>query len=402
MPLSSVQLSLLIAIILAIPILHSEPKAIAASPLNGSNLADEALGRLLLQLTPSLPDTLAVSANGVPASLPIELFPGSFLEGFPLVGSFAQQEPLAQGSNLTVSPELYNLRAGSGTVLMNAASNHGGLSTWIQFANASPRVPGVAGYPNVRYGFNPFCGDPISGSCSSALSGRLALPMQVALLPDIWASVSYTTEAGLGPATPFDLAFDLWLTHDRYARTVGPGDVELMIWLYSSSPAIQPPDLPGRPPLLVQFPSSPVGPAGNSVYRGTQWVGRGGWDIAFLTPANSPSHATDAWVDLSAALASLPWVLGAGTAGTGMDSLYLEGISLGSEFLLPMSGGPASYGWQLSSYSLLVGTQPESYTVMGESSLAEWTGLVGNWNQVLTGLIPSEGSSQVAASVRPL
>ncbi|MGB9857478.1 MAG: GH12 family glycosyl hydrolase domain-containing protein [Dictyoglomaceae bacterium] len=88
----------------------------------------------------------------------------------------------------------------------------------------------VHGYPEVYYGYKPWAAHGTSIE-------KLVLPKKVSEFPDVLFNLKYNVwyERNL----PINFAMETWITKDLYQKTVNPGDIEMMVWLYANklSPA---------------------------------------------------------------------------------------------------------------------------------------------------------------------
>jgi hypothetical protein len=80
----------------------------------------------------------------------------------------------------------------------------------------------VLAYPEVVYGRKPW-------SNKSFETRALALPADVSNLPEIHALINHVI---VHSTTGVNAAFDIWLLKTGESKPPGPGDVEIMIWLY--------------------------------------------------------------------------------------------------------------------------------------------------------------------------
>jgi Glycosyl hydrolase family 12 len=263
-----------------------------------------------------------------------------------------------------VYPGLYNAApGGSGSIVVSQTRTSGPLQASVNFSHIVAEHGGVVGFPEIQYGAKPWCaGAPCP---RPPISPALTLPVRLSALPPLWASVTYSMLSPTpGPSTPFDLAFDLWLTRGPDQSSAGRGDVEVMGWLYYSSSSL----LPGIPIGTLSLDTSPASSVGHTqwavyVQHGARSDDPSQWTIVYLV-LETPSPNSSLNVDLGALLRGAEAALstsfpadwnedGRGDAEN-PAALYLDDIELGSEFL-PMSSGAtggARYSWGLSAYSL--------------------------------------------------
>jgi len=295
---------------------------------------------------PSPPTAAPVTLGGsFPAgTLPaVQIVPLSAAHGFPIAGTAAEPEATATSAHATAIAGLYNLASGTGGVFLNATPSGAGITTSVALGSIATKRDGVVGYPNLRYGYDPFCGCG-PATATSAESPGLPLPATVGGFRSWWASVAFAAAPGGTTGATYDIAFDLWLTHDRYAAGADPGDVEIMVWLYLSDPSILPPSALGAVPTGPSLPG----------FTASTWQATGGWTTVYFFAASDRLPVQSTSIDLNAILHEAAIILGEGGVGGGStwESLYVEGIDLGSEFLAGPAGAPVRYDWTLSAYQL--------------------------------------------------
>jgi hypothetical protein len=287
---------------------------------------------------------------------------------YSIVGSTADPTPRPViAGNAFAYPDLYNAApGGSGSVLLADPGSAGSFRASVNFTQVTTGRDGVVGYPELQYGTKPWC--PSAPCAAPPVSSALALPLPLARLPPLKATVAYTSSApAQGPRTPYDVAFDLWLTQGPNQSSVGRGDIEAMFWLFYNDPSI----LPGAPAGLPAVVNSGDGAGGSGawdayVQHANRSDGPDHWTIVYLVQeAPRPSGSLE--VDLGELLAGAERVLLDGFPGAwgpkgaiGVEdprALYLNDVELGSEFLPAPSptGGSARYEWGLTEYALHVG-----------------------------------------------
>ena len=119
---------------------------------------------------------------------------------------------------------MWNLKSASGSAEMSYC---GGAFSYSQdLVDITEINPGswVAGYPEVWIGYKPWAG-------LGTPEPPLPLTVSDVLKSNITISVEYKVDIP-DPSLPFDFAFDIWVTKTPNQRSVGPGEQEIMIWLY--------------------------------------------------------------------------------------------------------------------------------------------------------------------------
>ncbi|MGC8583321.1 MAG: GH12 family glycosyl hydrolase domain-containing protein [Thermoproteus sp.] len=202
----------------------------------------------------------------------------------------------------------------------------------------NPYAP-VLGYPSARYG----C-DPLFGACT-ATEPPLKLPLP-ATNADAVIEVDYSVQPGNCDVT--DFSYDIWFTK---GPGLSPGDLELMLWMYYTTPLSQ------------SAPSPYWSPAGSytaSVYvngarvdmpiKAFLHVDQSSWSVlilAFERPVKSGSVALS--------IGDLVRIAEKALNGTGIniDRLSLVSIDVGIEFDGPpnklLSCSYEIYRWALAS-----------------------------------------------------
>lgn len=333
----------------------------------------------------------------------------------PTPGPYAVQESPSAPAPTAVTagdsfvyPGVYNAASGSsGSVLIQNPGGSGPLRASVNFSRVAPAQEGVVGYPEIQYGAKPWCA--VAPCPQPPLAPSLHLPMPLAKLPPLAADVAYSLSAAPGaPVTPFDLAFDLWLTQQPHPSQATRGDVEAMFWLDYSDPSI----LPGnssRDGSVAVADATPSGSARWDVFTQDADLAAGTdhWTVVYLV-LETPRPSASVELDLGAMLRTVATVLAeefpgswsvAGRTGTEDPlALYLEDVELGSEFLpAPRTvPGRADYVWELSRYSLRVGTEAVgSAPAGGASSAVAWLPTYAG-----PGLLPAAGGSALSV-LRP-
>ncbi len=133
------------------------------------------------------------------------------------------QSPVQVGRYI-MQINMWNLKSASGSAEMSYCD---GAFTYSQDLVDITEINSrswVAGYPEVWIGYKPWAGLGTPGS-------PLPLTVSDVLKSDITIRVEYGVDVP-DPSLPFDFAFDIWVTKTPNQRSVGPGEQEIMIWLY--------------------------------------------------------------------------------------------------------------------------------------------------------------------------
>jgi BON domain/Glycosyl hydrolase family 12 len=250
--------------------------------------------------------------------------------------------------DLNLSGDLWNLASGSsGTVEMMAS---GSLRASVDFKKVVTKSLGIAGYPNLTYGWQP------NGGGSSSLASLLPLPVQISSLPNLWSIVNYALNPPSAWLCPIDFAYDIWITKSRDSTAVFNNDVELMIWLYASD--ILPPI--GLTPVET-FHDVPTLINGTLTYPTWKaYIGRNREGAATTVSLVLTSKATRASVGvnigqsidkmISVLVKSSPY-LGLTWTREDLEKYYVNNVSLGSEFGY---SGACQYSFTIATYCLAI------------------------------------------------
>ena len=126
-----------------------------------------------------------------------------------------------------ITPYPWNMKAWSGEIVVEYNGSALKATVDAKYSQKfNPYAP-VLGYPSARYG----C-DPLFGACTSTRP-PLVLPVP-ALNADALMTLEYAVEPGNCSVT--DFSYDIWLTK---GPGLGPGDLELMLWMYYTTPLAQ-------------------------------------------------------------------------------------------------------------------------------------------------------------------
>jgi len=135
---------------------------------------------------------------------------------------------LPQGATAMISPMLWNLVGGSGNVTMVLSDGH--LAVYVNITGVVRAISftPVVGFPDIMYGdysWGPFY------TMTSTYS-FLRLPMPTGQVPSLWSIVNYSLSLREGSYN--DFSYDIWLVRHPGATSLGPSDVELMLWMYAN------------------------------------------------------------------------------------------------------------------------------------------------------------------------
>jgi hypothetical protein len=200
-----------------------------------------------------------------------------------------------------------------------------------------PLTP-VAAYPELIYGWSPFLGR------SSRQTRDLRFPIAVARRPDLLLGTDYRLCGSCLSRGPIDLAYDLWISRDRFPVWCGHGSapppgcvpipssaIEVMIWL-AHSPRFHP---AGRP--------QPFSPGGRLRFRAYVCESCSHDIVSFVLAGSAAGPLPRGLLRGSLALPLDDFLAGALHA-LGRSGGYLNGIELGSE-VAPASEGDAVRFW---------------------------------------------------------
>jgi len=250
---------------------------------------------------------------------------------------------------LAISINMWNLESAEGTAVMTYHVN-GTISFTAELRDLKIEDPEswVLGYPEVYYGYNPWSLSGVYGR------DNFKLPAKVDELPLTDVIVNYTISK-VQKSLPLNFAFDIWLTKEEFSRQVGPGDVELMIWLYSDhmSPA----------GVNYQNITLPVVLNGQSLDNSWEvWIGKIYESWLIVTLRSSHPLIGHVKINLNEYLDTVDNML-KGLKISSITQHYLESIHLGSEFGSPFTKN-ASFAWKLYELTFsLPKPQETTYTI---------------------------------------
>ncbi|MHB8405128.1 MAG: hypothetical protein ACYDCJ_06875 [Gammaproteobacteria bacterium] len=268
-------------------------------------------------------------------------------------GSGTQNVPLMVGA---FSPNLYNVNCSpSSKISGDLITTFDGttLETSSTLQSVTNNNPGVAGYPEIIYGYSPWKG------LTTTEYPLLQFPIEISNLPPIVSlaqtSVCINNPSTCTPGLKQDVAYDLWITHAKNpyctpatpnCSPIGASDLELMIWLYHST--TQPP--------AGSFWKSITAP----VWINGQLHNDNKWDayicysgdcqkwtlVSLILSDTSPQKEVVIYPDdlVSKVINSISTL-------SSLNSGWLNGIEFGTEFNPPTYGGNARFDWEVSKYS---------------------------------------------------
>lgn len=217
-----------------------------------------------------------------------------------------------------ITPYPWNMKTWSGEIVVEYNGSALRAEVDAEYSQKfNPYAP-VLGYPSARYG----C-DPLFGACTST---RQPLPLPVpALNADALMTLKYAVEPGSCNVT--DFSYDIWLTK---GPGLGPGDLELMLWMYYTTPLAQ--SAPGPYWAPAGSYKMPVYVNGTSVDMPVEaflHVSSSGWSVlilAFKEPIRRGS--------VTVSLRDLMDIAKRALNGTSIDigGLKLTSIDVGMEF----------------------------------------------------------------------
>ncbi|BCU67777.1 endoglucanase [Sulfolobales archaeon HS-7] len=272
--------------------------------------------------------------------------------------SLYSYSPLKYGG---INTDLWNLSSASGNVTMCV---NGTLRANVNLTSISEKDPNdvVAGYPEIGYGRN--LEDESWGP-----EEYLYFPLELNKFVSFNYSASISYRLNVPKNLPNDFSFDFWVENrPSPGHSPGPGDLEVMIWLYHT-PSLYP---AGDPYLTLTLPVTV-----NGVTENVEWTiynGTGGANTRILTfESDEPVDSGTVLIDLSYFFEEVE-LLG------NYSSFFLMGVELGTEF------GTFNGGAHLSLYVYNYTLQNKSYGI----------------ELVTSSPVPSSSTSQpVTASTSP-
>ena len=326
--------------------------------------------------------TLTSSIAALSINQEIGLIPAqNVFQGLSLTNTSNKTYPTAHLGPALLSDNLWGLSSSlleTGQVTMNYSPNQGLLSNSITLGQMN-MTGGVAGYPEIQYGFSP------NSSNYSDPGGTTLFPMKLGNLTHFedsggfWSVVNYLITPA-PPPNPVDFTYDIWITSNNAPTGISSTTVELMIWLYENNltPIGGTPRIMGLLlPCLVkgQQESLPF-----DVYASTNPT-TNGVTVSFVleTPLSDGSIG----IDLSKITSLLgselqSWYNNSAWTQNSLNDYYVLDVELGSEFKGDLLFA-ANYGWSVSNYFFLytvvpseapqIMQAPESLTVMPSTNV---------------------------------
>nr|CRL09147.1 Cel12E [unidentified prokaryotic organism] len=185
----------------------------------------------------------------------------------------------------------------------------------------------IYGYPEVYFGSKPWN--------SKVAGGLLKLPKKVSDLSGFTLKFEYSLEHD--PNLPINLAMETWLTTDQLATSgVKAGDIEIMVWLYSSklNPA-------GRKIDTVTVPMIVNGRLVNESFEVWKMEGMGsGWTY-FAFRLTTPLKSAEIGIDPTLFIKKVE-----GYIQTNVENLYMQDWEIGTEFGNPTTTS-ALFNWTI-------------------------------------------------------
>ncbi|MEL9990462.1 MAG: endo-1,4-beta-glucanase [Thermoproteus sp.] len=262
---------------------------------------------IMASRTGGKPQEVLLVPNGTTPVSAISKSPGEMMTAY-YIGNGA----------VMLTPYPWNMKSWSGSV---EVSYNGSVVTAkvdvVYTEKYNPYAP-VLGYPSLRYG----C-DPLFGACTQS-TPPLKLPTP-ALNADALMTLEYRVDPGTCNIT--DFSYDIWLTK---GSGLGPGDLELMVWLFYTTPLAQSAPSPywsyrGSYALPVYINGSP---ASEHVYAYLH-LDQSSWSVLILA-FEKPIQGGSVAIPLGDLMKTAEAVLN----GTSIDlkALRLSSIDVGLEF----------------------------------------------------------------------
>ncbi|WP_427971924.1 hypothetical protein [Acidilobus sp.] len=263
---------------------------------------------------------------------------------------------LQDGAAAMISPMLWNLVGGSGNVTMVLSGGH--LYVYINVTGVSRAIKftPVVGFPDIMYGW--YSWGPFYTRTSSY--GFLSLPMPASEVPDLWSVVNYSLSLSRGAYN--DFSYDIWLVRSPGATSLGPSDVELMLWMYANqSLAGLPYWVTWRPVTMPTLINGTIKNVTYQVFILPRNGGPSGWMLIILIPEVNESGGQyhgllkgEYGVDLGELMNETLNIIGEFNGTQWEQGLYLSVIQLGAEVDAP--GGDMMMNFNVSSWYLVNGS----------------------------------------------
>ncbi|MGC9071298.1 MAG: hypothetical protein ACP5HK_01170 [Acidilobus sp.] len=324
-------------------------------------------------ITPILP-LILVSFIAVVSTYPISsaASPGSCSPTYPLisdqsyvlvtyagVNDYATYfESLPLGATAMISPMLWNFLTGNGTVTMTLSDSHVYVYVNVSGVTRILKLSPVVGFPDIMYGdysWGPFF-------TMTSMYPFLRLPMPTSKVPKVWSIVNYSLAIREGSYN--DFSYDIWLVRRPGATSLGPSDVELMVWMYANQ------SLQGVPYWVMWRPVTVPSIINGSPMNLTYQVfilprngGPSGWMLIVLIPElnyyDGSYHGITAGefgVNLGDLVNATVNVVGQFNGTQWETGLYLSVIQLGAEIDAPE--GNMVMNFTINYWYFVNGTQP--------------------------------------------
>lgn len=263
---------------------------------------------------------------------------------------------LQDGATAMISPMLWNLVGGTGNVTMVLSG--GRLYVYINVTGVSRAIKftPVVGFPDIMYGW--YSWGPFYTRTSSY--GFLSLPMPASEVPDLWSVVNYSLSLSRGAYN--DFSYDIWLVRSPGVTSLGPSDVELMLWMFANqSLAGLPYWVTWRPITMPTLINGDIENVTYQVFILPRNGGPSGWMLIILIPEVNTSGGQyhgllkgEYGVNLGELMNETLNIIGEFNGTRWEQGLYLSVIQLGAEVDAP--GGDMIMNFNVSSWYLVNGS----------------------------------------------
>lgn len=230
---------------------------------------------------------------------------------------------------------MWNLKSANGVAILRYCNNT--FYYEQNLTNIVEKNPSawVAGWPEIWIGYKPWNQPSTVGS---------PFPIQISNLLNSTVEVSVNYSVDIAPGNPLDLAFDIWVLKSPQEVASpsgpGPGDQEIMIWLYyqDTRPA-------GSQIGEVQIPIVLNGTPINATFYVWRYEPTPGgfiqWEYIAFTLANNPKSAS-----IRFNLADFVRAAAKFTQIRNYKDLWMVDLEIGSEFGNPYRTNE-TYNWVL-------------------------------------------------------
>jgi len=300
-------------------------------------------------------------ATSDPATLIVQqvlrLIPNpSVTETLTLNNNSSGHTPTKQLGAALVSDNLWGLQSSTGNVRMEYNPATPGLTTMISLSDMNvPVGTGVAGYPEIEYGWNP-------NGQSSDQGTALLFPTTFGEVTNAESQAGFwlCSDYNITPATPpnrVDFAYDIWISTNQSPNYYIAGvnemptsDFELMIQLFSKNLS------PSGVSQTISIPTFINGKLQDVNWQIYQPIGFSHHAVYLVKDSSLASGSIG--INLSAVLINVANYLGAQPWITQpLNQYWVLDIELGSEFNTPLlgslEGNKADYDWTLAKYYFL-------------------------------------------------